>query len=498
MSTVGIVSALIFLPFLTGLLLGKDTPPDRARLIAGAGLTLEMLLGATSCVWLIFHPGAEFSDVSATLPLLKARWHVELDGLSMFFVPLLTAVVLAIVLSAPRRETQPVMLRRMCFILGCTIGVYSAEDLLLFAMFWVAAFSPAILTLREDPDAEISGPVSRVFSFFAGLGSVSVVAATALVAFARWQAPLPFDLDERTALPVHYGAPIFALLSIAILARKGVLPFHSWLPVLIERGPVGVAILFCVPHLGAFALLRVLVPLVPHTATEMLPLLTVLSLASALYLSVVALSQQDIKRTVGYVSSSAAALVLVGLCALDPEGLHGGILQTLSLSVGCTGLILTASWIKVRTGTVDLREMGGLVARFPKMAWVFLLLSLCTVGAPGTIGWVAEDMLLHALLVQHPAIATLFLLVSVMNGVTLLRVFFLAFLGPPRGEIGQNVTDLHMRESVVAFVVITAALLFGFAPQPLINLRSHAVQEILRTHYGESAPVDAPRGLSPR
>lgn len=493
----GVASVLIGVPFLGALLVGPSSNPRRARTLVLSLLVLEFLLGIASSVWLTLHAGSEFSDTSPLLPLLKARWHVEFDGLSAPFVPMVAAVALAFVMSAPRRDTEPRSLRHMLLVLGCVIGVYGAEDLLLFTCFWIAGFIPSVLALRNHPDPAVQGTTARAFTFFAGLGSVAVLGATILVAAARWHAQLPFDLDERTSLPAQYGTPIFALLAIALLARKGVFPFHSWLPVLIEKGPFGVAIFFTVPHLSAFALLRVLVPLVPLTASEMLPLLAVLALASALYLSIAALSQQDLRRTVGYVSASGAALVLVGICALDAEGLQGGLMQTFSLAIGCSGLILTTSWLQVRTGTVDLREMGGLAGRFPKMAWVFLLLGLCTVGAPGTLGWISEDLLLHALLVQHPVIATLFLLVNVFNGVTILRVFFLAFLGPPRGEIGPAVTDLQRRESVTAFLVISASIVLGIFPQPLLNLRQHAVQEILRTHHAESANIHESRGQSP-
>jgi NADH-quinone oxidoreductase subunit M len=494
----GVVTSLVALPFATAALISKNTGAARARAIATVAMVLELLAGIAATVWLTQHHGAEFSDMSLPAPWLKARWHVELDGLSAPFVPMVAAVGLAVLVGAPRRETDAASVRGMLLTLGCIVGVYSAEDLLLFAGFWIIGFVPSVLALKRHPDADVRGSTARAFSFFAALGSLSLFAATLLVAYARWNAPLPFDLDERTSLPASYGTVIFALLAIALLARKGVLPFHSWLPVLIERGPIPIAIFAAVPHLSAFALLRVTVPLVPLTADEMLPLLAVFALASAMYLSVVALSQQDIRRTVGYVTSSCAALVLVGICALDPEGIQGGILQTISLGIGTTGLILTTSWLQVRAGTVDLREMGGMVARFPKMAWAFLLLGLCLVGAPGTIGWIAEDLLLHALLVQHPLVATLFLLVNVLNGVTILRVFFLAFLGPTRGEIGPSVTDLQRRESLVAFAVIGAAVAFGLAPQQLLNLRSQPVQEILRTHYAEYDAAHAARGHTPR
>jgi NADH-quinone oxidoreductase subunit M len=212
----------------------------------------------------------------------------------------------------------------------------------------------------------------------------------------------------------------------------------------------------------------------------------VIALVSALYQAILALSQRDLRRAVGLVLTSYLSLVLVGIGASGPEGLHGAMLQMLSLGLVSLGLLLTVSWIHARTGTTDLRFLRGLAKDFPRITWVFFLLGLASVGAPGSIGWVAEDLLLHSLLVLHPVIATLMLVAVVLNGITILRVFFQVFFGQPKGTSATGVDDLRPREWVVAYAVIGAIALLGVAPQALIELRRSTVDSLVHALHQDS------------
>lgn len=496
-----LVTLIVFAPFVAAWLIGRVRDEERA-LFAGRAFALAFLalVGAIALVF-IAHPDLVVSHTSAPIPGLRARWHLVLDGLSAPFLPLAATIAAGVLLAAPRRELDPRTVRAVLVASGSAIGVYCAEDLLLLAVFWVLGLAPGAVALHTAKDAIVRRKLARLYDVFFVFGAIPIVLAAMVIGYARSRAgaALPFDLSEPTPLPASSATTVFVLISWALLTRKAITPFHSWLPVMIERGPVGLSLLSAGTHLAAFLALRVLVPMLPDLSRQYLPVLAAIALASALYQAVIALSQRDLRRAVAFVVTSHLALVLVGLGASGAEGLHGSMLQMLSYGLVSLGLMLTIAWIEARTGTTDLRELRGLVRDFPRIAWVFFLLGLASVGAPGSVAWVAEDLILHSLLVHHPVIAALMLVVVVLNGITILRVFFQAFFGVPLRAAAAGVTDLRPREWIVAYAIVAAITVLGIAPQSMIELRRATVESLVHTldqsgvqsHHstGSSAPA---------
>lgn len=485
----GLVTAVVALPFVAALIVRGARSESRSLAIGRAFALGYLALVSIIAVVFLRDPSLVVRDTSAPLAVLHARWHLELDGLSAPFLPLAAAIAAGVLLAAPRAELGRASVQSVLVATGCSVGVYCAEDLLLLASFWIAGLVPATVALHQAPDATVRRKLARMYDAYFVLGSIPIVLAVLVVGVSRARAgaALPFDLSEPTPIPPRYGPAVFFLISWALLTRKAVAPLHSWLPVMIERGPVGLAVLTAGTHLAAFLALRVLVPLVPEASRQWLPWLSWIALASAVLQALMALSQRDLRRAVGFVTTSQLALVLVGLGASGAEGLHGSMLQMLSIGLVSLGQVLAVAWISARTATTDLRRLGGLAARFPRIAWVFFLLGLASVGAPGTIAWVAEDLLLHALLVHHPFVAAALLAVTVLNGITILRVFFQAFFGEPRGAPDARVSDLRPREWVVAYAVIAAIATLGIAPQALIELRRPTVDGLVRSLTGEQS-----------
>lgn len=481
------VTVVVFVPFVAAWVAGRIAGSERTLAFARVFSLIYLAVVAAIALTFLAHPELVVRHTSAAIPGLRARWHLELDGLSAPFLPLAATLAAGVLLAAPRRELDPRSVQSVLVATGCAVGVYCAEDLLLLAVFWIAGLAPGAVALHQAKDAVVRKKLARLYDVFFVFGAIPIVAAAFVVGWARARAgaALPFDLSEPTPLPAASAPTVFVLITWALLTRKAVAPLHSWLPVMIERGPVGLALLSAGTHLAAFLALRVMVPMLPEASRQYLPIVAVIALVSSLYQAIVALSQRDIRRAVGGVITSYLALVLVGIGASGPEGLHGAMLQMLSLGLVSLGLVLTVSWIHARTGTTDLRELRGLAKEFPRIAWVFFLLGLASVGAPGSIAWVAEDLLLHSLLVLHPVIAALLLVVVVLNGVTILRVFFQAFFGQPKGAVATGVGDLRAREWVVAYAVIGAIALLGLAPQSLIELRRSTVDSLVHSlHQG--------------
>jgi NADH-quinone oxidoreductase subunit M len=194
----------------------------------------------------------------------------------------------------------------------------------------------------------------------------------------------------------------------------------------------------------------------------------------------VALGQRDLRRTLGFVLTSQLALVIVGLAAADTESLHSAMLQMIAMSLTTSGLLLIAAGIQARAGSTEIARFGGLASRFPRMTAAFFLLAIAATGLPGTLQFVAEDLLLHGLLDAHPLVAIVLLVTTVANGITLLRVFFAMFLGEARerDRIGPGIVDLLPRETAVLVALVLLVVAAGAAPQGLIAIRAPGVRAI--------------------
>ena len=194
-----------------------------------------------------------------------------------------------------------------------------------------------------------------------------------------------------------------------------------------------------------------------------------------------------VSRMLGFVLTSQMGLVLVGVAEANRESLHGALLQMLALGLTSTGLLLLTSQLESRTGTTDVRKLGGAGKSFPMLAGSFFVLGMAAIGFPGTLMFVSEDLLIHGLLGSHPLEATWLLLVTVMNGITLVRGFFLAFLGTERHSYGATVPDLLPRERLVAIALTALLLATGFSPTPLLRVRESVVArlaiEVPSTHH---------------
>lgn len=491
-------SLLVLAPLVGGLLTLRLPDLATRRLVAISFAAAILIVSTIVALVFVLSPEmAALEDQSAPLPVLGARWHLGVDELAAPFLPLTALIVLLLLVAAPRRELAGPMIPAILLTEAATIGVFVSLDLACLALFWLASLAPGAFALRESIPSQGRARAFRAYGVFLVLGAMPLAVAVLLIASARMAsgAALPFDLTApEPALEVPAQAPIFFLLAIALLVRKAVLPFHSWLPVLAERGPIAITSLLISTHLGAFLASRVILPLLPEASAHYFPWVADLALASALYGGLLGLAQTDLRRMLGFVLTSQMGLVLVGVAEANRDSLHGALLQMLALGLTSTGLLLLTSQLESRAGTTDVRELGGAAARFPFLAGAFFVLGIASIGFPGSLMFVSEDLLLHGLLGAHPIEATGLLLVTVLNGIAIVRGFFLAFFGTSKRPLGLTVPDLVARERFVAVTLTAILLATGLSPTPLLRAREAVVARLARGRATHDAALahDAP------
>ncbi|WP_437963603.1 proton-conducting transporter membrane subunit [Sorangium sp. So ce260] len=481
MSAFPLLGALVLTPAIAALLASRARTDGGARRAAVVGAALTLLLSLAPLA--LSRAGVALAAGGPALPLVGARLRLGLDGYTIALLPLLGFVLLALVAAGPRAALDRPTAAALLATGSAILGVFCALDLAVLAAAWLAALLPVErLVARKGALDPLLRRTCRIFLLGGTAPLVLAIGAMAVLA-ARRGAALPFDIEEiaRVGIPEAWQSPLFALVGIAVLMRMAAVPFHGWLPVLLERGPLAVTVLLAEMQVGVCVLLRVGVALLPAGCAEGMPILAVLGLVSALHGAVLALVQTDLRRLLGYLVASQKGLVLLGLASLSRESVSGALLQSVASSIAMTGLAMVIGAIEARTGTADTRALGGLVVRTPRMAAFFFLLACAAIGMPGALSFVSEDLLLHGILHVHPVLSVLALTAAALNGITLFRAFQRVFLGPLGRDLrGASVEALLFRERAFLLATVALTVVLGVAPARLLALHEPMVEGVLR------------------
>ncbi|EYF02947.1 complex I subunit 4 family protein [Chondromyces apiculatus] len=478
MSALVLLSALILVPWVTALLVRRAPSDERGSEIAIAGAAVTLLLAVAPLA--LMH-GGSFDGVGPTLPLVGARLHLGLDGYSVVMPLLVAGMQLCLLIAGRRAVLDRPNLAAVLSTASATIAILCARDLALFGVAWVATLIPGERLIARK---EVNDPLlRRTYRLFLLGGTLPIVAGIAGIAWLAAQrgAVAPFDIDEihRVGLPAASQPVLFALLGLAVLIRRAAVPFHGWLPVLLERGPFGVALLLGQAQVGIHLLLTVVVPLLPEGSAAGMPIIAGVGLLSTVHGAVLALVQTDLRRMIGYLMSSQKGVMLLGIASMNIQSVSGALLQGVASTISLTGLAIVIWAIEARTGAADTRKLGGLVASMPRAAAFFFLLACASIGFPGALTFVSEDLLIHGVLHVHPVLAVIMLVATAINGITVFRAFQRTFLGPaPRARYAA-VESMLLRERVVLLSLVALTVVLGVAPTRLLVLREGVVDRVV-------------------
>ncbi len=346
----------------------------------------------------------------------------------------------------------------------------------MLSVAWVASLAPAYLGLREAGE---HGP-KRIYAIYSGLAAIAFVAGVVLIGAgdggSGWRLE-GFAVRDRASWTG------FVLVVLAVLIRKAIFPFHSWLPPVFASRSMGPALLLVAPMLGAYGFVRIATPLYPLLMGRPLALMGPIALFTALYAAGLGLVQKRLSRVVAWLATSQSALVLIGLEAGGRAGTVGAIVLWLSAGVALTALGLVSWSLESRYGPLALENPRGLYRRNPFLAWVFLASGLALVAMPGTLGFASNDLLLRAVLETHPYLGLFLFIAVAANGFTVFRTFTCLFHGPAARGV---VIDALMRERIALVVPLLLVFAFGMAPRAVVRAGAAAASLIGRI----GAPVD--------
>lgn len=475
---------MIVLLVLVPLVMGLATFLMQGRTARGWALvsTVVTLAVAAGCALTFSTDPASLAVDVPWIPQLGARFSFGLDGVGTVMV-LLTAVSYVVVfLSSWRRslERSQNFYGLMLLMQAGLMGVFISFDALLFYAFWELVIIPAyfLSSIWGGPKRIAVTFKFFVYTFFGSLlmliGIIYLYFQTPGDHSFAWDAFRSLQLD---ATQQHW---LFWLFFVAFAIKMPVFPFHTWQPDTYEQSPTPVTMILSavMVKMGLVGVIRWVLPVLPTGAAYWGHLVMVLSIIGIVYASVIALVQTDLKRLFAYSSIAHMGLMSAVIFSGTVIGTQGVLIQMFNHGIIILGLWVVVEAIEEKLGTRDIRELGGLATKAPRLAIAFVVVCLGNVGLPLTSGFIGEFMM-FAGLYQYNAWMMFFAgLAIILVAIYTLRMLQRVLFGETN-TLTEQVKDLRVNEWLALAVVIALILVVGVYPKPVLDILTHTTHALL-------------------
>ncbi|MEW6286954.1 MAG: NADH-quinone oxidoreductase subunit M [Chloroflexota bacterium] len=424
-----------------------------------------------------------------------AGWNIQyflgIDGLSILLVLLtafLTPISILSTWTAVEERVKDFMIFFLLLEVGMT-GVFLAQDLFLFYIFWEFTLVPMYFLIG------IWGGPRRIYAaikffLYTMAGSILMLLAILWLGIYGGTFSVP-DLVALGNIPANIQWWLFLAFTAAFAIKVPMWPLHSWLPDAHVEAPTAGSVILAgvLLKMGTYGFVRFNLPLFPEAAVRAAPWIALLATIGILYGAMVSYAQADVKKLVAYSSVSHLGFVMLGLFAMNPQGIAGGILQMINHGLSTGALFLLVGMIYEQTHTREIKVYGGLWKITPVFGSIMLIVSLSSMGLPGLNGFVGEFTILLGAFgsqaIGNTAYAIASALGVIMAAVYILYMFQKMFLGP-QGEIvdevkkhGHGLRDLNWREIVTVVPLLIFIFWIGLYPKPFFALMAPAVEHLV-------------------
>ena len=483
-----LLSLIIFLPAIAALVMVimKDSFALKIALVISV---LELALAAFA--WSAFDPSTAAMQLAENASFLGIGYNLGIDGVSAMFLPATALLTLFAVLCAANSVSSNVRGYLAAILLSeaALMGAFSSIDLSLFWIFFVAEAIPSYFLIKGWGTGDKRNETARNYLMYMILASLAVGTGFILLA-TNVSGGLSFNLATIAAESIDPALQtlIFFVLCVGFAIKAPLFPLHSWLPKVLEHGPlVGMSVFLVGIKLGAYCFIRFVIPLLPEATAEWFWLVAAFGVISLVYGALIAMVQTNLRRLMAFASVSHMGVVTLGLFSLNVSGIEGGLLQAINLGITGAGLFLIASFLSSRLGTPDIRNMGGLQASAPHMALGFLVIALAAVGMPGTSGFNGEHMILLGAFERHWLMAVCVGIGPILAAAYFLRYYQRAFLGNASEASQEKIADLDNRERIIVLALVGVVLWIGLYTTPFLSTMRSSVEKITSQFHTSGA-----------
>ncbi|MDR3554634.1 MAG: NADH-quinone oxidoreductase subunit M [Syntrophobacteraceae bacterium] len=505
-----ILSTLIFFPLLCAILLmfirGEEGKNDELmRRIALVASVVEFLISLPLLKY--FNDsvaGMQFVEFVPWVKSLSLNYFVGLDGISLWLVMLTTFFVPLCILCSWTyiKQKTKYFLIAMLFLETAMIGALVSLDMVVFYVFWEVMLIPMFLLIG------VWGGERRIYSavkffLYTAAGSIFMLVAIIYLYYLSYKTNGvgSFNLLELYKLHIPIGPQLWlcAAFTVAFAIKVPLFPLHTWLPdAHVEAPTAGSVILAAILlKMGTYGFLRFSMPLFPYASHQFMPVIAFLAIAGIIYGALVAWAQPDMKKLVAYSSVSHLGYVMIGLFALNIEGIEGGIYQMLNHGVDTGALFLLVGMIYERRHTRLMDDFGGLAKVMPIFAIFLMIATLGSVAVPGTNSFVGEILILVGAFRTYPVVGVFAVSGMVFGVVYMLWMYQKVMFGPITVEANRTLPDLNRREIATMLPIAVLVFVMGIFPGMFLHKMDSSVKAFISQYQQNFSMYEAEASGNP-
>ena len=479
-----ILSVLVFFPAIAGLL-GFVVNKDSARAYGITVAAIEFFLS----LWLWFsfdssNAGMQFVELIPLIPDMGIGYYVGVDGISLFIILMATLMTLIGMMGMSTTKNIKNMIITLLFLEMTMIGVFVALDAIIFYLFWELSLVPMLYIIGAW-----GGPLriyaSVKFFLYTFTGSLIMLVGMLFVAYVyhNLTGVWSFAITDwySLVLPVNYQLWLFMAFFFGFAIKVPMFPFHTWLPYAHGQAPtIGSVILAAVLlKMGTYGFVRFSLPMFPDASVMMITPIAIIAIIMIIYTAMVAYAQKDIKQVIAYSSVSHMGIIMLGIFAMNAEGISGSVFQMLSHGIVSGALFMLVGVIYDRRHTKMMDEFGGLASVMPKYAVIFGIMLMASVGLPLTIGFVGEFLVLLGFYQVSPIMTILAGTSIIIGAIYMLAVYKKTFFGPVTNEANKTLKDLDSKETWSLVPLVLIVIWLGIYPKPVLAPIDNSVKAML-------------------
>jgi NADH-quinone oxidoreductase subunit M len=495
-----ILSILIFFPALAAML-GFVVHKDSAKAYGITVAAIEFFLSLW--LWKIYDPvgtGMQFQELAPLISQFGINYFVGVDGISLFIIILATFFTMIGIASLTETRRLKDLIITLLFLEMTMVGVFAALDAIIFYVFWELSLVPMLYIIGAW-----GGPLriyaSIKFFLYTFTGSLLMLVGMLFMAFLHYKhgGVWSFSILDWQAmnLPVNYQMWLFGAFFFGFAIKVPMFPFHTWLPYAHGQAPtIGSVILAAILlKMGTYAFVRFSLPMFPDASVLFMFPIAVLAIIMIVYTAMVAYAQEDIKQVVAYSSVSHMGVIILGIFALNVEGISGSIFLMIAHGVVSGALFLLVGVIYDRRHTKLMSEFGGLASVMPRYATIFGIMMMASVGMPLTINFVGEFLSLLGFYKQSHAFTLVAGTAIIVGAIYMLAAYKKMFFGTVTKEENKHLKDVNRTELMGLIPLVILAIWLGVYPKPILEPIDKSVKELVVLMHDKARTVEGQKRI---